>query len=339
MDDGQGRRSDTLVSVNLPPLPRGQAISPLLNHALPPLPSRPGTAVRLRPPTPPPRPDASLTPPPPHVRTLDGGAAPLLFSSLPVVAGGRTSLDLLPDQTITLTNPRTVRQQNVYVETPMKGLLRDDCILPPAATVAAAVKRPRVFHPHHQPKHKSSNPSNAVITQPLAAACKKVGPPPPAPAPTSPTDSIMCGECGRCRCAACRSARPLPSAWLCDNWCECSAEKVIDLVSCMCCVKAGLYHCGEGDPDTRDHTWLHTPCSCTSSKRLLRWSCLAVLSIPLPCLLCYPVLAGATKLAEKVYQAATTTGCRCSESTAAASPHAAAVAASSPTDSQKRLLS
>jgi len=328
MDDGQGRRSDTLVSVNLPPLPRGQAFSPLLNHALPPLPSRPGTAVRLRPPTPPPRPDASLTPPP--VRTLDGGAAPLLFSSLPG-AGGRPSLDLPADQTITLTNPRTVRQQNVYVETPMKGLLRDDCI-PPAAV---AVKRPRVLHPHH-PKQKSSNPSNAVITQPLAAACKKVGPPPPI-APTSPTDSIMCGECGRCRCAACRSARPHPTAGLCVNWCECSAETVLDYVTCMCCVKAGLYHCGEaltGDPDTRDQTWVDKPCSCTSSKRLLRWGCLAVLSIPLPCLLCYPLLKGATKVAEKCYQSATTTGCRCTES--AAPPHPASA---SPTDSQKRLLS
>ena len=173
MDDGQGRRSDTLVSVNLPPLPRGQAFSPLLNHALPPLPSRPGTAVRLRPPTPPPRPDASLTPPP--VRTLDGGAAPLLFSSLPG-AGGRPSLDLPADQTITLTNPRTVRQQNVYVETPMKGLLRDDCI-PPAAV---AVKRPRVLRPPSPPPLLQTRSCAGSV---VGAGVWHAAPPAPSPPP------------------------------------------------------------------------------------------------------------------------------------------------------------
>ena len=256
MDDGHqgGRRSDNLVSVNLPPLPAARS-PPLLGRrsaatGLPPLPSRPGTAVRLRPPTPPPRPDATLlvsSPPPPAaaVRLEVGGDAAssssLLFSSLQGGMAGLRPLDPSPpsaapvDQTITLTNPRTVRTQNVYVDTPIKGLLRDDTLLPPPSAI---VKRSRVphnhhhhHHPHHFPKQKSSNPSNTVITQPLSTASLKKSaaglPPAGGGSPTSPTDSIMCSECNRCRCAACRSARPLPSAWLCDNWCECSVETVI----------------------------------------------------------------------------------------------------------------
>ena len=65
--------------------------------------------------------------------------------------------------------------------------------------------------------------------------------------------------------------------------------------------------------------------------RCLRWSCLAVLSIPLPCLLCYAPLKGLTSLAESCYQSATSQGCRCSEE--------GGQGLASPTDSQKRLLS
>jgi hypothetical protein len=46
------------------------------------------------------------------------------------------------------------------------------------------------------------------------------------PSSTS-SDSIICGGCGRCRCAACRSPRPLPSTWLCDNSCLLSPESVV----------------------------------------------------------------------------------------------------------------
>lgn len=106
----------------------------------------------------------------------------------------------------------------------------------------------------------------------------------------------------------------------------------------MCCVKAGLYHCGEGLEE--EASWVDNPCSCTPNQWLLRWGCLAALSLPLPCLLCYPLLSGLTGLAESCYQRATGQGCRCSQPPPAPLPTAAAViTASSPgADSQKRLL-
>ena len=231
----------------------------------PTLPSRPGAAVRQPAPTPPPRPDSTLATPP--VR-LEGGAIP--FSSLSVSNNVRVespSLGVISpsfssssssssplDQTISLTNPRTVRQQNVYVETPIKGLT-SHCDL--SGKVCSVKTRPRSIS-----NKAKSNHISAVIKQPQT--CLQTIEPPPLSSP-----SIICGECGRCRCDACRSARPLPSTWLCDNGCLCSAETAVDTLSCMCCVKAGLYHCGEGltrDTDTRDETWVDKPCSCAPTK-------------------------------------------------------------------------
>ena len=222
MDDGRRTGSKTLATVNLPPLhlPKG---------GVPPLPTRPGSGVRLRPPTPPPRPDATLSPPPGRVE-----GSGLLFSSqagrlLPSLQSPASpSSTLLPtEQPITLTNPRTLRQQNVYVDTPIKGLSVCPAAVPPLTT---AKQRPRTLLPK-----QSSNPTT-VINQPTSSLCKK----PAASLPASPTDSIICGGCGRCRCEACRSPRPLPSSWLCDNGCLCSAETVVDTLSCMCCVKEQL---------------------------------------------------------------------------------------------------
>jgi len=558
MDDGRGRSSETLVSVTLPPLPhhtqgshnnhRQQHLNQhhlhLQQHGgsggvlVPPVPVRPGSAVRLRAPTPPPRPDSTLpatTTPTSHhspsgrgvagtttptntsspsgsvvtspapaallsrgvVDSGEGRTAPLLFSSLsssvrsshrsrltlplhrqqqtvsgnaggsdnlsrspqPVAVVATTPLAGLPllqtppsnpsgsgssEQNITLTSPRTVRQQNVYVDTPIKGLSNgvggdtphhlhhhshqqqnqhhshhhlhhnlvsnhphhhntnhhhqsQSATTPVAATIT---KRPPVRSAGAGNsgllgvgKHKlsSSLPSpTTVISQPLSLGgiCKKssastsllIGSSPPTHSSTlggsplsspplllsasvpaaggagsggSPTDSIICGACGHCRCDACRSPRPLPSSWLCDNACLCSAEAVVDTVSCMCCVKAGLYHCGEmltRDPDPREETWVDKPCSCTNNKWMLRWGCLAVLSVGLPCLFCYPVLKGVTRVAEKCYQSATRQGCQCrddgvnnggsggsSNNNSSSSPP---LLLSSPsTDSQKRLLS
>jgi len=329
MDDGRRVGSQTLASVNLPPLP-----------------VRPGSAVRLRPPTPPPRPDSTFTasPPPPAASPASRTDGGLLFSSLS--NGVRANLAASPQPPsspqphITLTNPRTVRSQNVYVDTPIKGVVAAAAASPASPLAAAAVvKRPRTLitkqssHPHPA--------SSTVINHQPQGTCKKIfaDPAPPLPiAATSPTDSIICGECGRCRCAACRSARALPSTWLCHNACLCSAETVLDVVSCMCCVKAGMYHCAEGlvkDPDTRDETWIDKPCSCSGNKWWLRWSCLAMLSVPLPCLFCYPLLKGGIKLAERCYQAATTQGCQCAEEGGGGTGNAA----SPGVDSQKRLLS
>ena len=42
----------------------------------------------------------------------------------------------------------------------------------------------------------------------------------------------------------------------------------MDSLSCMCCVKAAFYHCGEKldqDSDKEDN-WVDSPCSCSSNK-------------------------------------------------------------------------
>lgn len=123
-------------------------------------------------------------------------------------------------------------------------------------------------------------------------------------------ESIICSWCGRCRCEACTKPRPPPAAWLCRNKCLCSPAAAVDYASCLCCVKGVLYHCGKdgenGLAAAADH-----PCSCGGPNALLSWACLAVASIPLPCLLCYWPLTGARRMVETTYQRCTSHGCRC----------------------------
>lgn len=422
-----------------PPAPPGGA------HRLPPL---------ARPPTPPPRPESSLRPTghPPRPsqavvaetmalgrllapassssQSTASAARPLLplpsllslSDPLPLssVVGGTAALSPPASAAvISLTSPRTpaVRQQNLYVEAPVKrsrgptlqqqqqpggSLLR----LAPSSSsscqsVQSAVNLNNNNNKQHRPgrlglsttHNKATSPlvvanlpsslsvptslvATSVISQqplphPSGGSCTPGGTLKKCIAggggleslPTSSTttssgitsslspssslsttsDSIICGDCGRCRCAACRSPRPLPSAWLCDNSCLLSPESVVDTVSCMCCVKAGLYHCGEGlGLDTREETgWVDNPCTCSPNQWLLRWGCLAAMAVPLPCLCCYPLLGGLTRLFERCYQAATNQGCRCPHDhprTASSSPLAAAAASSPGADSQKRLL-
>lgn len=38
------------------------------------------------------------------------------------------------------------------------------------------------------------------------------------------SNSITCPQCKRCRCEECQRPRQLPSRWVCDNTCLCSAE-------------------------------------------------------------------------------------------------------------------
>lgn len=65
-------------------------------------------------------------------------------------------------------------------------------------------------------------------------------------------DSIICPECSRCRCESCRTPRPLPSRWLCEDKCLCSADSCVDYLSCFCCVKGLFYHCGSNSDDDDD---------------------------------------------------------------------------------------
>jgi len=329
-------RESTLVTVSLPPLP-GRGVS------------RPGGALRVRPPTPPPRPESSLVAPPPPTSSPSSGPG---RGSQVQVSDPPPPLSHLPpslsslDSRITLTSPRTVaaRTQNLYVDTPFSvgggaPPSRTGCAVPSAVKRSSRTLVKTQSVPPPVPSNSSviTQPPSCPTTHTLKSEKPGVGGL-VAQSPTSPsTDSIICMRCGRCRCAACGTPKALPEVWLCDNCCLCSAESVLDTVSCMCCVKAAFYHCGERlDQDTdKEDSWVDSPCSCSHNKWWLRWGCLALMSVPLPCLMCYPLLRGLTRGAESCYQSATSQGCRCPENTTDSQTPSSL---SSPTDSQKRLL-
>lgn len=123
-------------------------------------------------------------------------------------------------------------------------------------------------------------------------------------------DSIICAECGRCKCESCKSPKRLPSKWLCQDGCLCSAESVVDYASCMCCVKGLFYHCANMDSD--DGSCVDRPCSCGPHRRCTRWTSLSVLSLLLPCLWCYWPMRGCIELCELCYSKVTNHGCTCS---------------------------
>ena len=134
------------------------------------------------------------------------------------------------------------------------------------------------------------------------------------------SDSIICRECGRCRCEACRAPRKLPEYWVCGNACVCSSETVVDTISCMWCVKTMFYHCGKDcyfDESTVEDSTnaFDRPCSCTGDHACARWSFMGVLGMVLPCLWCYLPLKGCAKATQSVYQRCTATGCRCTDTT------------------------
>lgn len=127
-------------------------------------------------------------------------------------------------------------------------------------------------------------------------------------------NSITCPQCKRCRCEECQRPRQLPSRWVCDNNCLCSAETIIDYISCLCCVKALFYHC------SKDHeiecggdsiSCADDPCSCLPQKRTQRWAWLSALSLALPCLWFYWPMRGCIAICAKCYARHSRHGCRC----------------------------
>lgn len=70
------------------------------------------------------------------------------------------------------------------------------------------------------------------------------------------------------------------------------ARQYLNYLSCICCVKALLYH-GTKDREL-DRDWSDEPCTCEGPGKecLARWSILGILTVFMPCLLCYPVCKG-----------------------------------------------
>ncbi|KAI4462565.1 sprouty [Holotrichia oblita] len=208
-----------------------------------------------------------------------------------------------PPVTLTAPRPESERSTNEYVENPFVS----------RGGNAATVEVPLAAH--QQP------PSSATALQ---RPQRLVIPPPPVtkqptvsfrkeqhqqqPGECTARRSIMCPECGRCRCDSCQQPRPLPECWICNNNYLCSADAIIDYASCLCCVKGVFYHCSESDGG---ESCANDPCGCGPERRAARWGCLTVLSCVLPCLLLYWPLQCGKKSVEACYSRHSRQGCRC----------------------------
>lgn len=116
-----------------------------------------------------------------------------------------------------------------------------------------------------------------------------------------------CDRCSRCKCRDCTVATPLPACWLCGRRCLCSAEALVEYTTCVCCLKALLYHCSSDDEDSS----ADAPFSCHKSRRCTRWSTAAAMAFVLPCLLCYGPAQGCLALCQLCHNHTHRTGCRC----------------------------
>ncbi|XP_018336219.1 protein sprouty [Agrilus planipennis] len=263
--------------------------------------------------------------------------APVMSAPAPLTAP-LTPLRPPPPVTLTAPRPEADRSTNEYVETPIRGGCGGNAgiaVTPPpppsppslhgSTTVVGSL-----FLPHQQPPHQIPPPQPPRAIRPTRLPL----PPPPPPVTKQPVTntnapnkdstttnagaalecaarpSILCPECEKCRCDSCQQPRPLPSRWICDNQCLCSAEAVIDYASCLCCVKALFYHCSESDSGGAA-SCADDPCGCGPHKRLARWGCLAALSWVLPCLWCYWPLQCCKRAVETCYARHSRRGCRC----------------------------
>ncbi|CAB3978533.1 sprouty homolog 2 [Paramuricea clavata] len=108
-------------------------------------------------------------------------------------------------------------------------------------------------------------------------------------------------ECQQVQRTSCRNAENHETTPLSDCYsqeditlecCGHNVETLVDYCTCMFCVKGLLYHCAE-DSSCSDNV-LDNPCSCSPVNMgcVGRWSMLGLLSVFLPCLMCYPLARG-----------------------------------------------
>uniref|UniRef100_A0A3Q3WSI1 Uncharacterized protein n=1 Tax=Mola mola TaxID=94237 RepID=A0A3Q3WSI1_MOLML len=153
---------------------------------------------------------------------------------------------------------------------------------------------------------------NQSILQPLQVLDLKT-----AKMPAGDKHLLLCEHCGKCRCTECTLPRTLPSCWVCNQECLCSAQSLVDAATCMCLVKGIFYHCTEDEDD--EGSCADKPCSCSQANCCARWSFMAALSVVLPCLVCYLPATGLAKLGQKCYDNVSRPGCRCKNSQGAMS--------------------
>ncbi|GCC34459.1 protein sprouty homolog 2 [Chiloscyllium punctatum] len=120
-----------------------------------------------------------------------------------------------------------------------------------------------------------------------------------------------CEDCGKCKCEECTYPRTLPSCWLCDKRCLCSAQNAVEYGTCFCFVKGVFYHCSNYDDEDN---CADNPCSCSQSHCCVRWSAMGFMSLVMPCLWCYLPAKGCLKLCQGCYNRINRPGCHCKNS-------------------------
>lgn len=92
----------------------------------------------------------------------------------------------------------------------------------------------------------------------------------------------VCRRCGRCMCSESIAAEQSSTLR--------RARSVVDVVSCICCVRTLFYHCLKDDAgDELDCS--DEPCACFDRPRCaVRWAVMGALLPCLPCLCLYPPL-------------------------------------------------
>ncbi|KAK9508649.1 hypothetical protein O3M35_006160 [Rhynocoris fuscipes] len=211
--------------------------------------------------------------------------------------------------------PEGLRAVNEYIETPLRRQnerVNNRQPLPLVAVSASHLNNNKLDGSGKPSQLQQQHRSAVGVHCRQPAPTKQTPPaaPPLLPQPTAggqnSQDSIICAECGKCRCDSCRSPRSPPSAWLCSDLCYCSVDSCVDYASCLCCVKGAMYHCSE------EPSWADDPCSCSGSGWGTRWACLSIASLFLPCLWCYCPLRSAADACSRGYAACTHRGCTCS---------------------------
>lgn len=126
----------------------------------------------------------------------------------------------------------------------------------------------------------------------------------------SDNDSIICRRCGKCKCHQCTQHRELPHRWICGNKVRCGAMDMVEYCTCVCGVKALVYHCmydGESDSGGDDD-----PCGCCEQAHCCkRWTLMGLLSVCFPCLCCYWPLRCGVAACTACYNRCTRRGCHC----------------------------
>jgi protein sprouty family protein 2 len=264
----------------------------------------------------------TVVPPPPRIPAGGGGGSHHTSPShMAPVAPPRPHPRPPPMQIITLdgVRPDWTRPRNEYVDAPHIGMSveldkHDQLVLNNNTSNHnrerhllrdLSTRVPPIFH---QPTSTVKAKDLSTVEEPSRNVVTTVT---PHSHPEGKGEDIMCKRCGKCRCNACTQPRELPSTWICDKKINCSAQTVVDSLTCMCVVQSALYHCvdsGEEECATAEE-----PCSCCERPHCLkRWGIIGALLPCLPCLCLYPPLKCGVCMITGCYNKCTRRGCTCS---------------------------